>query len=107
MGEAHFGISNTLGPIPKGCDITFSLANYHALPAGAVVSWMVRNSGKEAEDKNDLGHRVGEGFSVSRDSAYRGDLRAAHPISKNAPSRWSAHRATTAPLAVAGNATRI
>jgi hypothetical protein len=72
-GGRVFDGTDRIGPIPKDCDITFSLANYHTLPAGAVVSWMVRNSGKEAEYKNDLGHRVGEGLLVSRDSAYRGE----------------------------------
>jgi hypothetical protein len=43
-GSRVFHGTDRIGPIPKGCDITFSLANYHALPAGAVVSWMVRNS---------------------------------------------------------------
>jgi hypothetical protein len=71
-GRSVFTGVDGIGPIPKGCEITFTLANYHALPSGAVVSWMVRNSGKEAEDVNDLGHRVGGGISVTRDSAYRG-----------------------------------
>ena len=35
------------------------------------------------------------------------DLRAAHPITKNAPSRWATHEAITAALAAAGNAIRI
>jgi hypothetical protein len=35
------------------------------------------------------------------------DFRAPHPITKNAPSGWSAHRDITAALAAAGNATRI
>lgn len=61
-----------IGPIPKGCDITFTLANAQQLPRGAIVSWMVRNSGREAEHGNDLGHRKGTGLSVSEDSAYRG-----------------------------------
>ncbi|SIN88614.1 hypothetical protein SAMN05443247_00461 [Bradyrhizobium erythrophlei] len=70
-GRVFTGLDG-IGPIPKGCEIKFTLANYQALPAGATVSWMVRNSGKEAEDINDLGHRAGEGISVARDSAYRG-----------------------------------
>lgn len=63
---------NEIGPIPKGCEITFTLANAHKLPTGATVNWMVRNSGREAENENDLGHRVGgraqhkEGFRLSR-----------------------------------------
>jgi hypothetical protein len=35
------------------------------------------------------------------------DSRAANPITKNAPSRWSAHGAITAALAAASNPTRI
>lgn len=72
-GSRVFTGIDGVGPIPKGCEITFTLANYQALPAGAAVTWMVRNSGKEAEDNNDLGHRVGGGISVVRDSAYRGN----------------------------------
>lgn len=64
---------NSIGPIPKGCEITFTLANANQLPTGASVRWMVRNSGAEAEQINDLGHRAGEGTSTSRDSAYKGD----------------------------------
>lgn len=71
-GRHVFPGIDRIGPIPKGCDIKFTLANAHQLPAGATVSWMVRNSGKEAELKNDLGHRVGTGLTVSRNSEYRG-----------------------------------
>lgn len=63
---------NGIGPIPKDCTVTFALANAHALPAGAVVSWTVRNEGDEAEFVNDLGHLAGYGESVSRHSAYNG-----------------------------------
>jgi hypothetical protein len=72
-GNRVFTGIDGIGPIPKGCEITFTLANYQALPAGSIISWMVRNSGKEAEEINDLGHRVGRGLSATRDSAYRGD----------------------------------
>lgn len=61
-----------IGPIPKGCEINFTLANAHAMPRGAVVTWMVRNSGTEAESLNDLGHRGEEGLSATEHSAYRG-----------------------------------
>ncbi|MCK1519614.1 MULTISPECIES: cyclic GMP-AMP synthase DncV-like nucleotidyltransferase [unclassified Bradyrhizobium] len=71
-GRHTYRDTDRIGPIPKGCDIKFTLANAHQLPAGTTVSWMVRNSGKEAELKNDLGHRVGTGLTVSRDSEYRG-----------------------------------
>ncbi len=63
---------NGIGPIPKDCTVTFTLANAHSLPAGAVVSWVVRNEGDEAEFVNDLGHIAGTGHSVSRHSAYTG-----------------------------------
>jgi hypothetical protein len=63
---------NEMGPIPKNCDITFTLANRGQLPWGAVVEWTVRNEGTEAENTNDLGHRVGDGPSVEEHSAYNG-----------------------------------
>lgn len=58
--------------IPKGCDIEFRLANTGSLPFGATVTWTVRNEGREAENKNDLGHRVGAGLVAFETSAYRG-----------------------------------
>lgn len=63
---------NKIGPIPKGCDIEFRLANTGSLPFGATVTWTVRNEGREAENKNDLGHRVGAGLVAFETSAYRG-----------------------------------
>jgi hypothetical protein len=63
---------NQIGPIPKGCVINFDLANALQLPAGAVVTWTVRNAGEEAELENDLGHFVGEGLSAQEHSAYAG-----------------------------------
>ncbi|MET4721208.1 hypothetical protein ABIF63_005314 [Bradyrhizobium japonicum] len=72
VGNRVFRGVDRIGPIPKGCDITFTLANAQQLPRGATVDWMVRNSGKEAELENDLGHRIGTGLTASRDSAYRG-----------------------------------
>lgn len=71
-GQRVFRGTDRIGPIPKGCEIVFTLANAQQLPRGATVSWMVRNSGKEAEQENDLGHRKGTGLSVSENSAYRG-----------------------------------
>jgi hypothetical protein len=71
-GSRVFRGVDKIGPIPKGCDLKFILANAHGLPRGAVVTWMVRNSGKEAEKINDLGHRSEEGLSASEHSAYRG-----------------------------------
>lgn len=64
---------NELPPIPKDCDITFTLANRAQLPAGARIRWTVRNRGEEAGRLNDLGHIAGTDDSVSRHSAYNGD----------------------------------
>jgi hypothetical protein len=63
---------NGIGPIPKGCDVTFEIADPGKLKPGTVIDWMVRNEGGEAEMVNDLGHRAGSGLRASRDSAYIG-----------------------------------
>lgn len=63
---------NQIGPIPKDCVISFVLVNALQLPAGAVVTWTVRNAGEEAESENDLGHFVGEGLNAQEHSAYAG-----------------------------------
>jgi hypothetical protein len=63
-------VQNAVSGIPKGCELTFSLANAFQLPRGAQVSWTVRNSG-EAEAANDLGH-TRLGFSTVETSAYKG-----------------------------------
>lgn len=70
-GRAYKGL-NEIGPVPKGCDLLFTLANAPALPPGASVTWTIRNSGREAEEQNDLGHLSGEGLSTQEHSAYRG-----------------------------------
>jgi len=64
--------NNGIGPIPKNCSIQFALRNALQLPAGAVVSWTVRNAGRAAERENDLGHYSGEGLSTTERSAYPG-----------------------------------
>jgi hypothetical protein len=64
--------TNSIGPIPKDCDIYFEVTNPHALPADATVVWMVRNEGGEAENTNDLGHYAGTGLKAQEHSAYRG-----------------------------------
>lgn len=64
--------TNKIGPIPKDCDITFTLMNEAALPLGANLAWTVRNEGDEAEDENDLGHFAGTEARVTEHSAYRG-----------------------------------
>ena len=52
---------NKIGPIPKNCSINFRITNPGVLPVNAIVQWIVRNEGDEAEDINDLGHRAGQG----------------------------------------------
>lgn len=64
--------TNKLGPIPKDCDIDFQITNPWAVPQGAVIEWMVRNEGDEAEYTNDLGHNAGAGLRAHERSAYRG-----------------------------------
>lgn len=64
--------TNRIGIIPRGSDISFSIMNVHELPAGAEVTWIVRNSGLEAEAINDMGHRGATGNSTTESSAYRG-----------------------------------
>ncbi len=63
---------NSIGPIPKDCDIKFELANAGDLPFGASVFWTVRNEGDEAEGENDLGHIAGEGLTAHETSSYKG-----------------------------------
>ncbi|MCX5726883.1 MAG: hypothetical protein NT030_06920 [Candidatus Saganbacteria bacterium] len=64
---------NRIGPIPKKCDIYFTLTNVKHLPAGASVQWIVRNEGEEAEYINDLGHLAGlDPKEAKESSAYKG-----------------------------------
>lgn len=71
-GKRRWEGLNAIGPIPKGCDIRFTILDPKALPEGAKVNWTVRNEGAEAEWTNDLGHVAGSGLSNSERSAYRG-----------------------------------
>ena len=67
-----FGGTNRIGPIPKGCQITFTIAEPWKLPPGTTVSWVVRNEGPEAEGENDLGHAGSTGYTTVDRSAYAG-----------------------------------
>lgn len=70
--RVSYGV-NEIGPIPKECNITFSITNFNNLPAGAKAQWIARNEGEEAEYENDMGHRViEEGFIIEDHSAYTG-----------------------------------
>jgi hypothetical protein len=68
----QFHGTNQIGPIPKNCALTFSIANAYAIPGKAQIVWTVRNKGREAENTNDLGHCAGIGFSAEEKSAYKG-----------------------------------
>ena len=70
--QRQYAGRNQIGPIPKDCVIIFDLVNALQLPAGAIVTWTVRNAGEEAESENDLGHFVGEGLRAQEQSAYAG-----------------------------------
>ena len=61
IGNEHYKYTgnNRVGPIPKNCNIDFTLRNVGELPLGAHVQWIVRNEGEEAEYTNDLGHLAG------------------------------------------------
>lgn len=64
---------NEIGPIPRGCEISFAIAQSDKLPEGCQVTWTVRNEGTEAESVNDLGHVAGTGVRNTESSAYKGN----------------------------------
>jgi hypothetical protein len=68
----RFSGINSIGPIPKNCDITFEVTNAADMPPGSTIHWTVRNEGREAELENDLGHIKGTGPIVAERSAYKG-----------------------------------
>lgn len=64
---------NEIRPVPKDCDINFTITRPDLLPAGCTLKWTVRNHGREAALGNDMGHVAGTGTSVERHTAYNGD----------------------------------
>jgi hypothetical protein len=62
---------NELPPIPKDCDVVFTLENQP--PVGSTLRWTERNRGSEAAMKNDLGHDAGDEISITEHSAFNGD----------------------------------
>lgn len=64
---------NEIRPVPKDCDIKFTIARPDLLPDGCTLKWTVRNHGREAATNNDMGHVAGTGTSVERHTAYNGD----------------------------------
>ncbi len=76
---------NRIGPILRGCTITFTVSNAHELPAGSTIDWVVRNDSEESDFENDLGHiATGLGHTWHENSAYKGthfmDMTARHPV---------------------------
>ena len=45
---------NEIRPVPKDCDINFTIARPGLLPAGCTLKWTGRNHGREAAMENDL-----------------------------------------------------
>ncbi|MYB76221.1 MAG: hypothetical protein F4X83_03815, partial [Chloroflexi bacterium] len=68
------GVRNSLSNVPKNCWLNFRITNPENMPLGCTVEWVVRNSGKEATNINDLGHSsCGKGmFENQEQTAYRG-----------------------------------
>lgn len=64
---------NEIQPVPKNCNINFTIERPDLLPAGCKLKWTVRNNGREAAIENDMGHVAGTGTSVERHTAYNGD----------------------------------
>lgn len=71
ISRSYSGL-NKIGPIPKGCSISFEIINSYQIPPGTTIEWMVRNEGEEAENINDLGHSAGKGIKITDFSAYNG-----------------------------------
>lgn len=65
-----FSGQNRIGPIPKDCEIEFTLTD--PLDWDVDVEWIVRNSGQEAIGANDLGHKKQSGRRAEEHSAYTG-----------------------------------
>lgn len=71
-GGSHWNGFNEIGPIPRGCEISFAIAEPENLSEGCQVTWTARNGGAEAETVNDLGHIAGIGMRNTENSAYKG-----------------------------------
>lgn len=72
-GNRRWSGFNEIGPIPRGCEISFAIAQPEELPEGCQITWTVRNEGTEAESVNDLGHVAGTGIRNKESSAYKGN----------------------------------
>lgn len=55
-----------------GSWLKFTVTNVAQLPAGSEIRWVVRNTGRQAHAKNDLGHSVVEGAVHDEHTAYMG-----------------------------------
>lgn len=68
------GAKNAVNSVPKNCWLNFRITNQENMPFGCTVEWTVRNSGKEAMNTNDMGHKaLGQGmFEHLEHTAYHG-----------------------------------
>ncbi|WP_417808352.1 nucleotide-binding domain-containing protein [Thioclava sp.] len=65
-GNRRWSGFNEIGPIPRGCELSFAIAEPEKLLEGCQVTWMVRNDGAEAESVNDLGTSQGQVFETQK-----------------------------------------
>lgn len=65
---------NAVSSVPKNCWLNFRITNPENMPLGCTVEWTVRNSGKEAMNTNDMGHKaIGQSmFEHQERTAYHG-----------------------------------
>lgn len=65
---------NEVPGVAKDCVLSFEIINPHVVPEFASIEWTVRNEGKEADKRSDLGHRcVGVGLLRAEErTAYVG-----------------------------------
>lgn len=65
---------NEVPGVAVDCSLIFTIVNPHVVPEFATVEWTVRNEGREADQRSDLGHRrVGMRLlSAKEHTAYRG-----------------------------------
>lgn len=64
---------NSIPAIVKNCSIRFELINASQLPPGSAIRWTVRNRGREAWSRNDIGHYSGDAHVSDEHSAYSGN----------------------------------
>jgi hypothetical protein len=63
---------NEVSRVQAQADLQFTITNPQFIPAGATITWTVRNEDSHAAEANDLGHTTIGGISNSEHTAYRG-----------------------------------